>query len=181
MALRISESDHTLILEPFGSSSLSNGLILLREENFSKNIEIEKGGWLDAENYKHREMIKNYYGAFQQQDADDIDEDIPLVRLSTLDEVPEIGRSFYGIVLFSEMATPSDYLKGRRVHDSETKEIDGNLVVTGNGYVITRGHYHSHPIKNTTIITESDELEEILKGPEFLSGKKFSKIKKLIN
>lgn len=182
MALILSEASNTFILELVEDiPKFPRGIILIKDDPYE--LLIEESGWLNPHDYKHENVIRNYYGAFQEFENNSSHPcEIPLIRLSTLLSAPEIERSFYGIVNFTDMATMSDYLKGRAVQGSTAiPTIDGNLMVVGKGNLRRRGYYHSHPIFRTRRVDISQQLEEICTDPSIPSKKRFSRVKNLLS
>ena len=158
MKARISHMGDTLIIE-LPKRDLSDPLGYVLIDTDPHFLEIENIGWIDPSLYKHKEMIRGNYGTFQREDPTNF---IPLVRLPTLLDEPKPGRSFYGLVSFIELATPSDYLKGKRIMGSSVvTTINGDLMVVGEGEIISRGYYHSWPVVKVEELDIYRELEQI--------------------
>jgi hypothetical protein len=123
-------------------------------------LTVNSFGWINPEEYKHEEMILNYRGSFQ----DEINGDPPLVKLSTVKNCPDIGRDFYGLVSFQEIATSGDYYNRRVIGDFYFGENSNILVGYGEKSIIRRGYYHSFPVSKVTKIDEILNLKEICWG-----------------
>ena len=168
MKARISHIKDTKIIELLNKSIGPWGYIVRNHIPFW--MEVKSGGWLNPENYGHEEMILNWRGSF---DTNIRPMDfVPIVKLSTLLDSPEIETSFYGLVNFHELASPSDYI---RAHNGEIEiygphmkieTTEGNLKVVGEGIVRREGYYQSFPVEIVQKTDISSQLEELIMDPD---------------
>lgn len=179
MTARISQIKNTLVVEFPKTNHLDHMKYILRDKK-PYFMEIMNIGWIDPKKYNNEEMIRNYYGAFDGEGGSQ--DFIPLVRLSTLLDKPKIGRSFYGLVEFWELATPSDYLENREIYGTspEFPSLLSTMLV-GKGIILNKGYYHSFPIVKVDELDISNRLEQICENTDINPKDKFKKIKRLLN
>ncbi len=164
MTARVSHIKETKVIELLNKGRKPWRHII--RNKFPLSMEIENIGWIKPENYRHKEMIQNWRGSFDPNIR--LMDFIPIVKLSTLLDSPEIGTNFYGLVSFQERATPSDYMKAHcgsdiKIYEASSVEtIDRNLKVVGDGIVIRKGYYHSFPVERVDIIDIPNQLEKII-------------------
>ncbi|MCH8945716.1 MAG: hypothetical protein IIA85_02235 [Nanoarchaeota archaeon] len=181
MKARISHTKDALVIE-FPKRNLSDhqGFILKDKDPYF--MEIMNIGWIDPKEHEHKEVIGNY-GEFQDF--------IPSVELlilldnpeisSTLLDKPEIGCSFYGLVGFLKLATPSDYLKGREIHGNSSKFLSLLSTALGKGATLNKRYYHSFPIVKVGEFDIYNKLEQICKDTNIHPKNKLKEIKRLLN
>lgn len=179
MKARISHIKDTLVIEFPKKESFGNMNCILRNK-YPYFLELMNIGWVDSKKYNHEEMIRKYYGKFdEERESKDF---IPLIQLSTLLDKPEIGRSFYGLVSFTDIDTPTYYLRKRKISEySMVETINRNLKIIGECIVVRKGYYHSFPVVKIDELDISNRLEQICEDTNIHPQDKFKKIKHLLN
>lgn len=182
MKARISHTKDALVIE-FPKRNLFDrqGFILKDKDPYF--MEIMNIGWIDPKEHEHKEVIGNY-GEFQ-----DFITSVELLILldkpeisSTLLDKPEIGFSFYGLVEFLKLATPSDYLKNRKIYGNYSKFLSLlSTVLVGKGTTLNKRYYHSFPVVKVGEFDIYNKLEQICKDTNIHPKNKLKEIKRLLN
>lgn len=166
-----------MVVEPSKINPVVDNQGYILRKSFPFVLGIENVGWINPNNYNHKEMIINWRGSYQEYSPEDF---IPLVRLSTLLDVPEQGRDFYGLVTFLDTATPSDYFKGKNILGGLYQTTDENLIIIESGLVPMKVYYHSFPISKVMEFDGLLGLERICRSQKIKDESKFQLVKNII-
>jgi len=152
-------------------SSAYSGFLVFRSDPYV--VRISKKGFVNIEELISADSEKwsylmNSYGAVK--DLRDIEGGVSCwtVLPEKWDDSPEVGSSFYGVVVHRDAATPSDFYKegqlgGDLVMSGWTKVVLGNnFAIMGNPQRIHHDAYLSFPIERIQTV-ESKSIVDMLK------------------
>ncbi|MFQ5531415.1 MAG: hypothetical protein ACE5ES_02255 [Candidatus Nanoarchaeia archaeon] len=140
-------------------------------------LRVHNSAYVNIFRNPHSEMLLNYRGKYASyENCEGPDGVIHMVGKKYWRHEPLVRRSFYGLVGYEDMATPSDIIKGRGLmaHEAEIVTDDDSALVMVMGEVFKRhlGYYLSWPIFKTFESVDSHSIGEICRSESMSSREK---------